>query len=232
MISLDKAVIARYQHGQLNFEILVEPETAYRLKKGENVPIDNVIASRDVFSDSRKGLRANESDLNKTFGTNAIEKIAVKIIKDGEIQLTTEQKKKMQEERTKQLINLIARNAVDPRTHSPHPPQRIEKALEEARIHVDPFKSAQDQMELALKAIRPILPIKLETVKIAVKIPAENAVRVYGFVKEHKMMKEEWESDGSLIAVVEIPAGLQGDFFDKLNKLTSGNNETKVIERL
>jgi len=232
MISLDKAVIARYQHGQLNFEILVEPETAYRLKKGENVPIDNVIASRDVFSDSRKGLRASESDLNKTFGTNAIDRIAVKIIKDGEIQLTTEQKKKMQEERTKQLVNLIARNAVDPRTHAPHPPQRIEKALEEARIHVDPFKSAQDQMELALKAIRPILPIKLETVKIAVKIPAENAVRVYGFVKEHKMMKEEWESDGSLIAVVEIPAGLQGDFFDKLNKLTSGNNETKIIERL
>jgi ribosome maturation protein SDO1 len=232
MISLDKAVIARYQHGQLNFEILVEPETAYRLKKGENVPVDNVIASRDVFSDSRKGLRANETDLNKTFGTNVIDKIAIKIIKDGEIQLTTEQKNKMQEEKTKQIINLIARNAVDPRTHAPHPPNRIEKALEAARIHVDPFKSAQDQMELALKAIKVILPIKLEIVRIAIKIPAENAVRVYGFVKEHKRIKEEWESDGSLIAVVEIPAGLQGEFFDKLNKLTSGNNETKIIERI
>jgi len=232
MISLDKAVIARYQHGQLNFEILVEPETAYRLKKGENVPIDNVIASRDVFSDSRRGLRANETDLNKTFGTNAIDKIAVKIIKDGEIQLTTEQKNKMQVERTKQIINLIARNAVDPRTHAPHPPNRIEKALEAARIHVDPFKPAQDQIEGALKAIKFILPIKLEIVRIAIKIPAENAVRVYGFVKEHKRIKEEWESDGSLIAVVEIPAGLQGEFFDKLNKLTSGNNETKVIERI
>jgi len=232
MISLDKAVIARYQHGQLNFEILVEPETAYRLKKGENVPIDNVIASRDVFSDSRKGLRANETDLNKTFGTNVIDKIAIKIIKDGEIQLTTEQKNKMQEERTKQIINLIARNAVDPRTHAPHPPNRIEKALEAARIHVDPFKPAQDQIEGALKAIKFILPIKLEIVRIAIKIPAENAVRVYGFVKEHKRIKEEWESDGSLIAVVEIPAGLQGEFFDKLNKLTSGNNETKIIERI
>lgn len=232
MISLDKAVIARYQHGQLNFEILVEPETAYRLKKGENVLVENVIASRDVFSDSRKGLRANETDLNKTFGTNVIDKIAIKIIKDGEIQLTTEQKNKMQEEKTKQIINLIARNAVDPRTHAPHPPNRIEKALEAARIHVDPFKSAQDQMELALKAIKVILPIKLEIVRIAIKIPAENAVRVYGFVKEHKRIKEEWESDGSLIAVVEIPAGLQGEFFDKLNKLTSGNNETKIIERI
>ncbi len=232
MISLDKAVIARYQHGQLNFEILVEPENAYRAKRGDNVPLDNLVASRDVFSDSKKGLRASESDLNKTFGTNNFEIILKKIMKDGEIHLTTEQKNKMQEERTKQIVNLIAKNAVDPRTHTPHPPQRIEKALEEARIHVDPFKPAQDQIEGAMKALRPILPIKLEIVRIAVKIPAENAVRVYGFVKEHKMTKEEWESDGSLIAVVEIPAGLQGDFFDKLNKLTSGDNETKIIERI
>jgi ribosome maturation protein SDO1 len=232
MISLDKAVIARYQRGQLNFEILVEPENAYRAKRGENVPLDNLVASRDVFSDSKKGLRASESDLNKVFGTNSFEMILKKMMKDGEIQLTTEQKKKMQEEKTKQIVNLIAKNAVDPRTHAPHPPQRIEKALEEARIHVDPFKPAQNQMEAALKAIKAILPIKLEIVRIAVKIPAENAVRVYGFVKEHKMMKEEWGSDGSLIALVEIPAGLQGDFFDKLNKLTSGNNETKIVERI
>lgn len=232
MISLDKAVIARFQHGQLNFEILVDPENAYKVKRGENVPLDNVVAARDVFSDSKKGLRASEADLNRVFGTNNFDKVAVKIIREGEIQLTTEQKKRMQEEKCKQLVAMIAKNAVDPRTHVPHPPVRIEKALEEARIHIDPFKSAQEQMESALKAIKTILPIKFETVRIAIKIPAENAPRVYGFVKEHKMVKEEWGSDGALLAMVEIPAGMQGDFFDKLNKLTSGNNETKIIERL
>jgi ribosome maturation protein SDO1 len=232
MISLDKAVIARLEHGQMTFEILVEPENAYKMKKGVSVPIEDVIASRDVFSDSKKGMRANESDLNKAFGTNDIVKIVAKIVKDGEIQLTTEQKKRMQEDKKRQIINLIAKNAVDPRTHTPHPPQRIEKALEEARIHVDPFKPAHEQMENALKAIKTILPIKLETVRIAVKIPAEHAPRVYGFVKEHKMIKEEWASDGSLLAMVEIPAGMQGDFFDKLNKITAGNNETKVTERI
>jgi ribosome maturation protein SDO1 len=232
MISLDKAVIARYQQGQLSFEVLVEPDAAYRMKRGENVPLDNLIASRDVFSDLGRGLRASEADLNKAFGTSDFEKILAKILKNGEIQLTTEQKNRMQDEKKKQLVNLIARNAVDPRTHAPHPAVRIEKALDEARIHVDPFKSAQEQMDNAIKAIRTILPIKLEIVRIAVKIPAENAPRVYGFVKEHKMIKEEWASDGSLVAMVELPAGLQGDFFDKLNKLTSGNNETKIIERL
>jgi len=232
MISLDKAVIARYQSGELTFEILVEPENAYKLKRGENVSIENVIASRDVFSDSKKGLRASDSDLNKVFGSNNFEKILAKIIKDGEIQLTTEQKRKMQEDKTKQIVNMIAKNAVDPRTHAPHPPQRIEKALEQARIHVDPFKSAQEQVEGALKAIRPILPIKFEIVRIAVKIPPEHAPRVFSVLKEYKTIKEEWASDGSLLAMIEIPAGIQGDFFDKLNKMTAGNNETKIVERL
>jgi len=232
MISLDKAVIARYQSGELTFEILVEPENAYKLKRGENVSIENVIASRDVFSDSKKGLRASDSDLNKVFGSNNFEKILAKIIKDGEIQLTTEQKRKMQEDKRKQIVNMIARNAVDPRTHAPHPPQRIEKALEEARIHVDPFKSAQEQVEGALKAIRPILPIKFEIVRIAIKIPPEHAPRVFGVLKEYKTIKEEWASDGSLLAMIELPAGIQGDFFDKLNKMTAGNNETKIVERL
>jgi ribosome maturation protein SDO1 len=232
MISLDKAVIARYQHGQSSFEILVEPEKAYKVKRGESVPIEEVVASRDVFADSKKGLRAPESELNKVFGGSDFEKIFTKIIKDGEIQLTTDQKKKMQVEKTKQVVNLIARNAVDPRTHAPHPPQRIEKALVEARLHIDPFKSANEQMEAVLKELRKVLPIKFEIVRIAVRIPADNAPRVYGFLKEHKIVKEEWASDGSLLAMIETPAGLQADFFDRLNKMTSGNNESKIIDRL
>jgi ribosome maturation protein SDO1 len=231
MISLDKAVVARYQRADLNFEVLVEPEAAWRVRRGESVPLDNVVAARDVYSDSKKGERASDSDLNKTFGTNAFEKIVIKILKDGELQLTTEQKRKMQEERKKQVIALIAKNAVDPRTHIPHPPLRIEKALDECRVSIDAFKGAEEQVDAAIKAIRVLLPIKLETVRIAVKIPPEHASRMYGFLREHKVLKEEWAPDGSLIAAVEIPAGLQGDFFDKLNRLTSGNNETKVMER-
>jgi ribosome maturation protein SDO1 len=40
--------------------------------------------------------------------------------------------------------------------------------------------------------------------------------------------KEEWGSE-SWYAVVEIPAGMQGDIYTKFNDLTSGNVETKVI---
>lgn len=232
MIPVDKAVMAKYSHSGKTFEILVDAEKTYEFKQGKNYNIDDMVAARDVYSDFKMGERASDADLNKAFGTNDFDRIFIKIVKDGEIHLTTEQKRKMLADRTKQLVALIARNAVDPRTHLPHPPARIEKALEESRYSVNAFKSAEEQVEAALKGIKPILPIKMETVRIAVRIPAECAMRAYGGLKEYKRIKEEWQGNGSLIAVVELPAGMQSDFFDKMNKLTQGNIESKVLETI
>lgn len=232
MIPVDKAVIAKYTHSGKTFEILVDAEKSLAFKQGEKIPVDDIVASRDVYSDFKQGERASDADLNKAFGTNNFDQIFLKIVKDGEIHLTTEQKRKMMADKTKQLIALISRNAVDPRTHLPHPAARIEKALDESRYSVNAFKSAEEQVEAALKAMKPIIPIKMETVRIAVRIPAECAMRAYGGLKEFKRIKEEWQNNGSLIAVVEIPAGLQSDFFDKMNKLTQGNIETKILEAI
>ena len=232
MINLDKAVIARYERDEHNFEILVEPELAQERKSGNEVRIDNLVASTDVYSDSAKGKRANNEDLNKVFGTTDFEKILDYILQHGEVQITTDQKRKMQESKKKKIIALIARNAVDPTTHLPHPLNRIEAAFENAKLHVDPFKSPEDQMEAALKALKTILPIKIETDRIEVIIPAKYAPKIYGALKRYKMTKEQWLNDGSFSGIFEIPAGLQTEFFDFVNKLTSGDVSTKIIERL
>jgi len=231
MISLDKAVIARYDRDGLSFEVYVEPEKARQLKEGQTVPVDDVIVSRDIYCDAKKGKRASDGDMNKIFGTNDFEKILLTILKDGEIQLTTEQKRKMQEEKRKQVMALIARGAVDPQTHMPHPLQRIEIAMEETKVHIDPMKSAESQVETVLSALKPILPIRMETSQIEVHVPASQASRTYGLLKGSNMKKSEWQKDGSLLAVVEMPAGQQESFMDKLHKMTGGNVQTKVLGR-
>ncbi|MBI1973756.1 ribosome assembly factor SBDS [Candidatus Micrarchaeota archaeon] len=232
MISLDKAVIARYSSGGLSFEAWVDPEGARKMRADDRIPVESVVASLDVYSDARKGTRAAAADLNKVFGTADAGMVIRKLVRNGEIQLTTEQKRKMQEERKKQVLSLIARTAVDPRTHAPHPLARLELAFEESRVHIDPMKSADEQAGLVLDHLKKILPIRMETNRIAVKVPAELAAKVYGMLKQHDMSKEEWGNDGSLMAMVTVPAGLTGDFLDHLNKLTQGNNETRIIEKV
>ena len=231
MVSLDKAVIARLQRGEEHFEILVDPEIAAQLIDGKEVDILPNLAIDAIFKDSKKGTRASEESLQKVFGSNNTETISREIILKGEIQLTTEQRHEMQEKKRKRIIDKIVRNAMDPRTKAPHPRQRIELAINEAGVHIDPFKPVDQQVKNIVEAIRPILPISMEQVKISVKIPSQYVGKAYGTVRNYGVLeREDWQSDGSWIGIVRLPAGMQTDFYDKLNNATKGNAETRILK--
>lgn len=230
MVSLESAVIARFEHHGEKFEILVDPNLAYLFKTGRKQDMNNILAVEEVFSDAKKGERPGSEAVKKAFGTTDVYEVAKIILAKGEIQLTTEQRRKMLEEKTKKIIAILARECIDPRTNAPHPPQRIERAFEEARVHIDAFKDAEAQIKDVVDALRMILPMKFEKARIAVKIPPEFAPKAYGVLKEFSIQKEEWQGNGSLIAVVEMPAGMQAEFYDKINKVTSGKAETKLLK--
>ncbi|MDD2666223.1 MAG: ribosome assembly factor SBDS [Methanocellales archaeon] len=232
MVTLDEAVVARYKTHGLHFEILVDPEAALALKRGEDVNIEKILAVEDIFEDASAGDRVADDKLMTVFGTTEVYAISKEIISHGEIQLTSEQRRRMQENKRKRVIDIITRNAFNPQTRAPHPPSRIEKAMEEAGIHIDPFKSDDEMVNEVMKKIRPIIPIRFDEVNIAVKIPAEYAGKSYGAVQGFgQLVKEEWQSDGSWVAIIKIPAGIQGEFYDLVNNLTKGNAETKLMRQ-
>ncbi len=232
MVSLEEAVIARLEtHGE-HYEVLVDPDLALEVKRGKSVPADKLLAIDTIFKDSKKGDRASEEHMRKIFGTDDVLEIAKQIITRGEIQLTTEQRRKMLEDRKKQIVTIIARNAINPQTGTPHPPQRIEKAMEEARVHIDLHKSAEEQVQAVLKELRPIIPIRFEERSVAAKIPAQYAGKAYSVVKSFgEVKKEEWQKDGSWIVLMNLPAGVVDDFFRALNALTKGEVETKILQK-
>lgn len=230
MIDINKAVIARLKKGGESFEILVDCDKAIEFKSGK-VELEDALASDKVYKDAKKGEKAPENEMHKLFDTEDNKEIIIQILKRGEIQLTVEHRNRLREEKRKKIINLIHRNAVDSKTGLPHPPNRIEKAITEARINVDEFKSAEAQIESVLEKIRGILPIKFVVKEVEIRIPAKFSSSSYGVVKQFgRILNEKWGNDGSLILVVEIPGGLQDEFFDKLNNLTHGEVESKVIK--
>ena len=233
MVSLDKAVVARFQsHGE-RFEILVDPYLASKLKEGQPVDMSEVLASETVYRDASKGEKTSEELLKKVFGTTDIYEIARKIITKGTVQLTAQQRREIKEKKKKQIISIIARNTINPQTGTPHPPKRIEKALEEARVNIDIYKSAEEQIPHIMKELKKIIPIKFERREIAVKVPPEYASAVYYSLREFGTVKEEeWQGDGSLIFIIEIPSGIEGEFYSHLNKLTKGNVQTKLLRKL
>lgn len=230
MVTLENSVIARLEYYGEHFEILVDPELASDFKRGEEIPLEDILAVEEIFKDARKGDKASEDAMKKAFDSIDHLEVAALIIKKGNVQLTAQQRKEMQEDKKKKIIAKIAREAINPQTKLPHPARRIEKAMEEARVHIDPFKSVDEQVNTVLKAIRIKIPIRFEHVNVAIRIPGDYAGKVYTVISEFgKTRKEEWQKDGSWIAVVEVPGGLQESFDRKLNELTGGQVETKVI---
>ncbi|MAG91990.1 ribosome assembly factor SBDS [Candidatus Woesearchaeota archaeon] len=231
MVTVDQAIIARLKtHGQ-NFEILVDCSNALALKEGRNLDMHDVLAAMKVFSDAKKGLDASETSMKQIFGTSDADEVAKQIIQKGEIQLTQEYREQLREDKRKQIMAVIHRNGVDPKTHLPHPPQRIENAFLEAKIHIDEFKPVQEQVQDALKKLRPILPIRFEVKEIAIKISPDYAPKCYATVKQFgTILREEWQTSGYWVAVVEMPGGMENDFYDKLNKICHGNVESKVLK--
>ena len=158
MIPLDRAVVAKLEsHGE-RFEVLVDPDLAVKVRQGEKLEIEDVVAADNIFENSSHGTRASEESLQKVFHTTDFHTIARRIIEKGEIHLTAEQRRQMIAEKRKQVITFIARNAVNPQTGHPHPPQRIEMAMEEARVNIDPFKHLDELVKETVKALRPSDP--------------------------------------------------------------------------
>lgn len=230
MASLDKAIVAGMKIGGEQFEILVDPDAALMYKRGQKKDLNNLLAAEEVFKDAKRGERHKSSSLQKAFGTEDIYLIAEKILKAGNLALTTDQKRKMMKEKRIQIAALIAQEAIDPRTGAPHTLARIEQTMEKVRLDIDPMVDAQLQVEAVLNAIKLELPIKLAKRKIAIKIGPEYAHKAYGMLKMQGIQKEEWASDGSLMAVVCVPAGLVGEFFEKLNKATAASAQTKMVD--
>jgi ribosome maturation protein SDO1 len=230
MVSVEDAVIARITKSGEHFEIMVDPDKALEFKRGKELSIEDILAFPEIFKDSKKGEKHSSEDLQKAFGTTDVFEVAKTIIREGEIQLTTEQRNRFIEEKKKEIASIIAKQAIDPKTKLPHPASRILNAMSEAHVLVDPFKSAKDQVKNVLEKIQEILPISLERIEIAIKVPIEHAGKANSIIREiTDVKKEEWTSS-AWIALVEIPAGIQGDIYDKLNKLTAGKVEVKIVK--
>ncbi len=255
-IDLGNHIIGRLEKGGRVFEMLMDPERAWnakkyireeinrRLKEGKeqsrltveeviedpNIPLELIFESFIVFEDLRRGKKATDGDMEAIFDTTEGREIGAHILLEGNIQWTKAQREEEKEKKLKQIINIISKNAINPQNNKPHPPERIEKAIEEANVKVDLMRSAEEQVDDIVKLIRTILPIKMEQVEMAVKIPTSFTAKGYNIVAQFAQIKqEEWQSDGSWVAKISFPAGLQMEFLDKLQKLTHGRVQTKLL---
>ena len=221
MVSLDDAVLARLEKGGSRCEILVDPELVDNWKKDPNsVRLDDLLATDEVWNDARSGDRPTTDAIESVFGTTDLFTCVEKILKEGNIQLTTVQRKKLIAEKRTKIIHQIATTATDPRTKLPHPKTRIELALDEIKFSIDPFLSIERQVQDAIKQLKPVIPLAFNTIRMAFKVPGSDYGGVHRLLRE-SIKKEEWLSDGSWVCVVEVPGGMKNELMSQVAQRSS-----------
>ena len=223
--------VVKYSHDGEKFEILVKPDPALDYKLGKKNDVSSVLISDDIYSDSGKGTKPATEKLLKAFGTEDLTEIAKIILQKGDLNLTTDQRRKMIDEKKKQIVAFIAKTYVDPKTHLPHPPLRIEQAMKDARVSIDPRKNADEQAKDVVEKLRSIIALKSENLQLEIIIPAQYASQSYAVLKSvGSLKKEEWQNNGSLKAILEIPAAARPNVIDRLGSITKGSASVEVIQ--
>ena len=210
---------ARVTKGGKHYEVLVDLEEALKVRRGDG-NINAAVLTDSIFHNLKSGEHVSDIDLRNIFGTTEMIEVAEKIIKGGEVVLPTDYRHEELDKKYKQVVDFLASNAVSPEGR-PYTPDRIMKALHEAHVNVK-NKAVSSQVEEILEQLSRVLPIKIERKKVKLLIPAVHTGKAYGVVKEF-MVQESWKNNGDLEVVVEMPAGLIFDFYDRINSATSGS---------
>lgn len=228
---LDNFIIARYSsHGQ-DFEILIKPDAVEKFRGGRDVDVLENMPVDQIFFDAKKGQKASSSMLDRIFDTKDIETIAREILEEGDVQITTEQRKKRQEQKRKDIVNRIVRESMNPQTEAPHPPSRIENAMKEANVHIDPFRPVSKQIEDVVDEIQSLIPLSFDKLVFKIKIKGDMYGKLYGVLKDiGNITKEEWLNDGNWQARVKVPAGIQDKLYERVNDVTKGKAEIELLD--
>lgn len=220
-------VTARIKVKGKHFEINVFLDEALKVRQGSG-DLTAALDCSAIYTDMGKGNVASNADLKEAFGTTDFREIARRIIEKGEVQKTQEFRDAEHEKKIKQIIDILIRNAVD-QNGRPYTEERLKRAIDEVHHSFDKRPAEQQVPELVSK-LKTVIPIRIETKRIKLIIPARFTGNIYGLIKEY-MESEEWLSNGNLQVIINIPSGMQMDFYDKLNSVTHGSVQSEELKQ-
>ena len=220
-------VTAKLEKNGKRYEIEVDCEKAIDIKEGRSSDIDSALLVDKIFKDIKKGEVAG--NLSKELGTEDVRKIALKIIREGEVQLSTAYKQKQADMLKKRILEKIAGMAIDLNTNLPIPRQRIELAMKDVHHNFDINKPEKEQFEEVLQKLKKILPIKLGEFNYSAELPIQFANDAMLYLKRLANIKDNTRNDNSLVVNFSVKAGNENELLSKLKSITHGNLNIKKI---
>jgi ribosome maturation protein SDO1 len=151
-VKLTNVAVVRLKKGGKRFEIACYKNKVADYKNKTTKDLDEVLQSRHIFLNVSKGQTAKDADLISGFGTKDVEKIILEILKNGEVQVGSEERDAHNSSLFREVATLVCERVVNPKTRSPYPIPMIEQAMREI-VAFSP-NSAKNAKQQALEVIK------------------------------------------------------------------------------
>ncbi|KAK2962430.1 putative Ribosome maturation protein SDO1 like protein [Blattamonas nauphoetae] len=219
-----KQQVCQLKRNGVTLEVLCKPGTVAKWKEG-NLGIDNVILSDDIFKNHTKLERASDQDVETGTGHPRGMAAVEFILQNGEIALTTAERREKVEQRRREILGFINSYYVDPSTNLPHPIPRLETAMESFRYIIDPFRDGSEQALEVVEKMRDVLPIRKNVMEGTLFVPHKYLSQCQGIVKKYcDKGREKYDGKGCTMEIGVIPGNFDR-VMAELNKVTHGEHE-------
>ena len=181
--------LVRYSKGKKRFEVMTKDGSVRKYRDGK-LGWNNVLVADQVFTDSRKGNVAKAKDLREVFGTDDLTTCLQKIVQDGELQVSAQERKEDFAKHRRAVLAHIHKTYTDAKG-LPHPMLRLEAVVDEVKgVRLDPHSQVEKQAEDIVKKLQGTLVFKKNTSEYAVLVKHAYARKaqsvVYKFTEVRK----------------------------------------------
>lgn len=220
-----KPSVVRLKKGKNVYEILVNPGTVEKFRKGE-IGWSKVAFVDGVFKNSSKGDHYNEKDLKSEFGTSNVDECMQMIARQGDYRLNANERKEKMTQKKRQVVNFIHKYYVDAKTNNPIPNQRIEAVLGKIKYNINIDESVSQQVPKIMKQVRShILFKKVGQMKIEVKIPLQYIGKCQNIVSQYLSGSSSSYTSTNCVMSGDICMGDYDVLTKQLSSNTKGNFE-------
>jgi ribosome maturation protein SDO1 len=219
---MSKIQVVKYKKGKNSFEIITKPGSVKLFLAGK-LGWDKVLAADAIFTNYSKANLARNSDLKAVFGTDDINKCAEIMVREGDSQVSADERKQDIEACRRQILEYLHKSFVD-QAGGIYPIPRLELILQEAKIRIDPTVSVHKQAEDVIKKMLGKAVFKKNSTDYTITVPKQYVKQcstiVYRFSPSvHKEMRGT-EGTSWKISLTIADFDL---FTVEMNKITEGN---------
>jgi len=181
-VDLGDNTLVRIEVKGHKFELIANAELVWKYcELEEDIPLVDIVEGMTIFTNARRGQKASEDEL-MLFELEDEHQIIEYIVKNGHLNITAAQRNSFLKEKMSEIVDFLHLHCINPRTNLPHPPERIKNAINEAGIIVKWDIPADEQAIDMIALLQPIIPIRMEVVKIEFRVPATLVGPLYGKV--------------------------------------------------